>query len=50
LRKSVRSSNPYPKKNPKRWREKIQMNKTRSEKKGIATDTEENQRIIRTYF
>ena len=34
----------------KRWREIIQINKIRNEKKNITTDIEEIERIIRSYY
>ena len=34
----------------KRWREIIQINKIRNEKKNVTTDIEEIERIIRSYY
>ena len=48
LRKSTKLTNPYP--NKSKGRESTQISKIRNEKGDITTDTEEIQKLIRSYY
>ena len=48
MRKSPKLTKPYP--NKSKGRESTQISKIRNEKEDITTDTEEIQRLIRSYY